>query len=284
MRLPLHLRKNRGSPGLIHAIKKILRENGVSTVCEEARCPNIGECFAEPTATFLLLGDVCTRRCTFCAVAKGVPLPPDPGEPGRVAEAARRLGLSHVVLTSVTRDDLPDGGAGHFAVTVREIRRMLPHAGIEVLTPDFRGALDETDRIIREGVDIFNHNLETVPRLYPRVRPQADYKRSMRLIDYVKRGGAPRPITAKSGLMLGLGEETEEVIHVMRDLRSAGCDIITIGHYLRPGRGQKGIHRHVRPDEFDDYRAMGKEMGFAVVLSGPLVRSSYHARETIPGK
>ncbi len=283
-RLPVYLRRHVRDPLRTHEVKRILREERVFTVCEEARCPNSGECFGEPTATYLLLGDICTRRCTFCAVGRGRPSPPDPEEPRRVAEASRRLGLRHVVLTSVTRDDLPDQGAGHFAAAVREIRKGLPRATVEVLTPDFAGRTDLAARIVRETVDIFNHNLETVPRLYPEVRPQADYRGSLRLLEYVKgtaTGRGQAPLT-KSGIMVGLGEGRDEVLQVLKDLRTAGCDMVTIGQYLRPDTTSREVRRYVPPEEFGEYRAAGEAMGFRSVVSGPYIRSSYHARDLLP--
>jgi len=235
----------------------------------------MSECFSEDTATFLLLGDVCTRKCAFCAVRKGRPGPPDPEEPGRVAGAVRRLGLSHIVLTSVTRDDLPDGGAGQFASAVKEIHSRHPNVTIEALTPDFKGDESCVGLIINEGVTVFGHNLETVPGLYGRVRPMADYKLSLHIISYAK-NAFPKVLT-KSGLMVGLGETREEVIGVMRDLRQAGCDIVTIGQYLRPVKESMAVQRYVKPGEFDEYRLEGEGMGFMKVLSGPFVRNSYHA-------
>jgi len=281
-RLPLFLRKTAGNPVRIHSVKKILREEKVHTVCEEARCPNLSECFSEDTATFLLLGDVCTRKCSFCAVRKGTPGLPDREEPGRVAGAVGRLGLSHVVLTSVTRDDLPDGGAGQFAFTVKEIHSKHPNVTIEALTPDFKGDESCVRRIISEGVAIFGHNLETVPGLYRRVRPMADYKTSLHIISSAK--NASSKVLTKSGIMVGLGETKKEVIGVMRDLRQAGCDIVTIGQYLRPDKESMAVQRYVEPGEFDEYRLEGKTMGFMKVLSGPFVRSSYHAKMTLINK
>jgi len=274
-RLPLFLRKTAGNPARIHSVKKILREEKVHTVCEEARCPNLSECFSEDTATFLLLGDICTRKCSFCAVKKGYPEPPDSEEPGRVARAIGRLGLSHVVITSVTRDDLPDGGTGQFALAVKEIHSRYPDVTIEALTPDFKGDESCVRRIINEGVAIFGHNLETVPGLYRRVRPMADYKMSLHIISSAKK--AFPKVLIKSGLMVGLGETRKEVIGVMHDLRQAGCDIVTIGQYLRPSKESMAVQRYVKPDEFDEYNLEGKKMGFMKVLSGPFVRSSYHA-------
>jgi len=252
-----------------------LRELGLHTVCEEAQCPNIWECYHHRTATFLVLGDHCTRNCRFCAVKSGRPVPPDPSEPARVAEAARRLGLDHVVITSVTRDDLPDGGAGHFAACIGAVRRALPGVTVEVLTPDFGGSRVAV-RIVAEAVpDVFNHNVETVPRLYARVRPRASYRRSLEVL----KAAAGFGLVTKSGLMLGLGETEDEVRGVLADLRDAGCALMTLGQYLRPSNAQLPVERFLPPDEFDRLRAMALYMGFAGVAAGPLVRSSYRAAE-----
>jgi lipoic acid synthetase len=245
------------------------------TVCQEARCPNLTECFERGTATFLLLGDRCTRGCRFCAVDHGRPAAPDPGEPGRVAEAAARLGLGHVVLTSVTRDDLPDGGAEHLAAAIRALGRRLPAATVEVLIPDFRGSHAALETVVRAAPAVLNHNVETVPRLYGSVRPGADYHRSLALLARAK---ALRPgLVCKSGLMLGLGERTAEVIQVLRDLREAGCDLVTLGQYLPPSGDQLPVARYVPPEEFAAYGAKAEGMGFRGVASGPLVRSSHRA-------
>lgn len=260
-----------------HRTKSLLRSKGLSTVCEEARCPNRGECFARPTATFLILGDVCTRKCKFCSVSKGSPKLPDAGEPVRVAEAVRELGLRYVVITSVTRDDLPDGGAGHFAKTVREIKSRLPEVKVEVLIPDFKGKRDAIRKVLDAGVDVLNHNVETVPSLYEAVRPQADYKRSLKVLKLSKE--INRSIPTKSGLMVGLGETKTEVLSVMNDLRSVDCDFLTIGQYLRPGMGNLEVVEYVHPHTFEFYRQKAVEMGFRFVASAPLVRSSMNAEE-----
>jgi lipoic acid synthetase len=245
------------------------------TVCQEARCPNLAECFGQGTATFLILGDRCTRGCRFCAVGHGRPALLDPGEPQRVAEAAARLGLRHAVLTSVTRDDLPDGGASHFAATVQALRRRLPAVIVEVLIPDLGGSHAALQTVLEAGPDVLNHNVETVPRLYRTVRPGADYHRSLALLARAK---AMRPgLVTKSGLMLGLGERTAEVLQVLHDLRRAGCDLLTLGQYLQPGDGQLPVARYVPPDEFARYREKAEAMGFRGVASGPLVRSSHQA-------
>jgi lipoic acid synthetase len=245
------------------------------TVCQEARCPNLAECFGQGTATFLLLGDRCTRGCHFCAVGHGAPAPPDPEEPQRVAEAAARLGLRHVVLTSVTRDDLPDGGAGHFAACLDALRRRLPRARVEVLIPDLRGSHTALEVVLQARPDVLNHNVETVPRLYRAVRPGADYGRSLALLARAK-VQCPGLLT-KSGLMLGLGERTAEVVQVLYDLRRAGCDLLTLGQYLQPSEEQLPVARYVPPEEFLAYGDKAREMGFRGVASGPLVRSSHQA-------
>ncbi len=257
-------------------IKRLLRDSQLTTVCEEAMCPNLGECFNRGTATFMILGDVCTRRCPFCDVAHGRPKPADPDEPRHLADAVMSLGLRYVVITSVDRDDLRDGGAGHFAACLRAIRTANPSVSLEILVPDFRGresvALDQ----FADGLpDVFNHNLETVPRLYRHVRPGADYAGSLRLLQIFK---ARYPgIPTKSGIMLGLGETREEVLDVMRDLRKQGCDMLTIGQYLQPTRDHLPLVRYWTPTEFDELRVMGEALGFLNVASGAMVRSSYHA-------
>lgn len=275
LRLPEWIRAKR--TGDIHAAKRALRDYGVATVCEEARCPNAGECFAKPTAAFLILGSKCTRNCGFCSVTSSAPDPPDPQEPGRVALAARRMGLKYVVITSVTRDDLPDGGAEHFAGTVSAVRQRVPEARVEVLTPDFMGNHTSLDTVMNARPNVFNHNIETVSRLYPAVRPKADYRRSLRIIEYVKKK-SPR-ISAKSGLMLGLGERQDEVFDTLNDLRNAGCDIVTIGQYLRPSRSNLPVIEYVLPERFEALRLRALSMGFQYAASAPLVRSSMNAEE-----
>jgi lipoic acid synthetase len=253
----------------------LLGEGGLHTVCQEARCPNSGECFSRGTAAFLILGDVCTRRCRFCAVSQGTPEPPDPDESRRLAEAAARLGLDYVVVTSVTRDDLPDGGAGAFAAAIVALRGRLPAARIEVLIPDFLGDEAALGKVIAARPDVINHNLETVSRLYGTVRPQADYRRSLELLGRI-RLAAPG-IAVKSGLMLGLGEEAAEVDEALGDLFAAGCRIVTLGQYIQPRKEALPVVRYLPPGEFDVWRAKALAMGFAGVASGPFVRSSYHA-------
>jgi len=255
--------------------RKIVRDLGLATVCEEAACPNIGECWAQRHATMMILGSVCTRACAFCNVATGIPNRVDPHEPERVGEAVARLGLRHVVITSVDRDDLDDGGAGHFARVIGAIRRLNPETTIEVLTPDFLRKDGAIERVVEARPDVFNHNLETVPRLYPTVRPGARYFHSLRLLDRVKQID-PRMFT-KSGLMVGLGESREEVLQAMDDLRSADVDFLTIGQYLQPTPKHHAIDRFWTPEEFEGLAAMAKGRGFLMVSATPLTRSSYHA-------
>jgi len=307
-----------------YEIKGILRENKLHTVCEEALCPNIGECFEQRTATFLILGDTCTRQCRFCAVKKGMPFGVDEGEPLRIAEAVKKMNLQYVVITSVTRDDLADGGASVYAQTIQCIREYVKDCMIEVLIPDFGGSSESLEIVLDARPDILNHNIETVPRLYPQVRPMADYKRSLKLLKNAKetmtvhphpcpppslrlcsgqargrkysgnkcspppvggvRGGGVllqetvNELTTKSGLMLGLGEEWHEIISVMQAIRDAGCDILTIGQYLSPKKDAVPIQRYYTPEEFTMLKMEGERMGFKHVESGPLVRSSYHAK------
>jgi lipoic acid synthetase len=258
-------------------ISSLLEEGQLHTVCREARCPNRGECFSRGTAVFLILGDSCTRRCRFCAVTQGTPERPDSDEPRRVAEAAARMSLNYIVVTSVTRDDLADGGAGFFAETIRFLRVRRPSARIEVLIPDFQGDEAALRIILDARPDVLNHNLETVARLYPEVRPQAIYDRSLELI---RRTGARVPgMAVKSGLMLGLGERTDEIESALHDLLGAGCQILTLGQYLQPKQDCLPVARFVPPEEFGVWREVALEMGFTQVASGPLVRSSYHAEE-----
>jgi len=254
-------------------VGELLRRQSLNTVCQSARCPNLGECWAARTATFMILGDVCTRNCTFCAVPGGMPRPPDPDEPRRVAQSVKDLGLAYAVVTSVTRDDLPDGGAAQFAEVIHVIRAISPGCKIEVLIPDF-GGNDEAQRLVFDArPDILNHNLETVPSLYPSVRPEADYQRSLELL----RRAFDFGLITKTGLMLGLGEEPDEVQRVLEDLIRIDCRRLTLGQYLRPSPDHHPIVRYVHPDEFATWAQKGKEMGFAHVEAGPLVRSSYHA-------
>lgn len=276
-RLPPWLHKRIPASGNIEATRRLLEELKLNTVCQSALCPNLGECFSRRTATFMILGNTCTRNCRFCAVQGGQPQPPDPDEPRRVALAAARLSLKHVVVTSVTRDDLPDGGAGQFAATIQAIREHLPGAVIEVLTPDFQGKREALAKVLEAGPHIFNHNIETVPRLYPEVRPGANYQRSLEVLKQVKEM-APG-IYTKSGLMVGLGETKEEVEQVMADLRKVNCDILTIGQYLRPSPEHLEVKEYIPPEVFDYYGTRGQEMGFLYVAAAPFVRSSYNAAE-----
>ncbi|MDR3512124.1 MAG: lipoyl synthase [Caulobacteraceae bacterium] len=256
---------------------RIVKEHGLTTVCQEAACPNIGECWSQAHATMMIMGEVCTRACAFCNVATGLPQPLDPTEPERVADAVRQMGLKHVVITSVDRDDLDDGGAAHFAAVVRAIRAGAPSTTIEILTPDFLRKGDAADQVIDARPDVFNHNLETVPRLYLSIRPGARYYHSLRLLDRVK-ARDPSMFT-KSGLMVGLGESKEEVMQVMDDMRSAGVDFLTIGQYLQPTRRHAAVERFVDPDEFKAYEAIARAKGFLMVSASPLTRSSHHAGE-----
>lgn len=274
-RLAPWLKKRLPPQDLVQEVRRLVDGLELHTVCQSARCPNLNECWSRKAATFMILGDICTRTCRFCTVPKGKPQALDAGEPEHVAEAATRLGLRHVVVTSVDRDDLPDQGSEHFAETIRAIRRRLPDAVIEVLTPDFRGVSEPIDRVTDAGPDIFNHNLETVPRLYARVRPGAGYERSLALLGRVKERN-PRQFT-KSGLMLGLGEREDELDQVLRDLRARGVDILTLGQYLRPTLAQLPVERFVPPDEFQRWEARAKELGFLAAACGPFVRSSYNA-------
>ncbi len=262
-------------------VRVLLRQRGLNTVCEEARCPNLGECFSRGTATFMLLGDRCTRRCAYCAVTTARPGPLDPGEPARVAEAAAGLGLRYVVLTSVDRDDLPDGGASHFAATTRAVRAALPAAEVEVLTPDFAGKRDALRVVLDAEPAVFNHNIETVPRLFPRLRPQGRYALSLELLRVAKEL-RPAQVT-KSGLMVGLGERDDEIEPVLRELRACGVDSVTIGQYLRPTRRHAPVDRYVTPAQFRQYEATARSLGFASVYSGVFVRSSFNAEELYRG-
>jgi lipoic acid synthetase len=262
-----------------HETKRLVRDLGLHTVCEEAQCPNIGECWGHRTATFMLMGDVCTRNCGFCAVKHGRPVTLDPGEPLRVAEGIARLGLRHVVVTSVDRDDLPDGGAHHFAATARAIKRLVPDCTVEVLVPDFQGKESAIEAVVNSPVDIVNHNMETVPRLYKRVRPGANYGRSLAVLRSAERG---RPdLITKTGMMLGLGERGEELRAVFADLQATGCDILTLGQYLQPSKRHLPVQRYVHPEEFAQLRLEALGFGFRHVEAGPLVRSSYHAWEHV---
>ncbi len=279
---PEWLKVRLSTTGEFDEVKAMMRRLNLVTVCEEARCPNIHECWArERTATFMLLGDVCTRHCGFCAVGKGTPGNIDADEPRRVGEAVAELGLKHAVVTSVNRDDLPDGGAEQFARTIRQIRKASPGCAVEVLIPDFCGDPDALQIVLDEQPEVLNHNTETVPRLYRRVRPDAIYERSLELIsraDEFRRTKARNQIRTKSGLMAGLGETADEILATLRDLRSHGCDIATVGQYLQPYEKRLPVEKYYTPAEFDRIRNEALAMGFSHVESGPLVRSSYHAR------
>ncbi|HKF43677.1 MAG TPA: lipoyl synthase [Thermoanaerobaculia bacterium] len=284
MERPPWLKVRLNTTGEYEQVRGMMRRLSLVTVCEEARCPNIHECWGrERTATFMLMGDVCTRTCGFCAVAQGAPGRLDPAEPGRVAQAAVELALSHAVVTSVNRDDLPDGGAGHFAATIRAIRAALPECTVEVLIPDFRGDAAALDTVLAGEPDVLNHNTETVPRLYRRVRPQARYAQSLELLARAdaRRSERDSKMKTKSGLIVGLGETREEVLETLVDLRAARCDIVTIGQYLQPHERRLPIEKYYTPEEFEEFRREGEAMGFARVESGPLVRSSYHAKRAI---
>jgi lipoyl synthase len=275
-RLPDWIREKKLNLSSLREMKTMLRERELHSVCESLACPNRTECFSRGTATFMILGDVCTRSCGFCNVTTGRPYaPPSPEEPRAVAETARRLGLKHVVVTCVTRDDLEDGGAQQFAETIHELRAALPQAAVEVLTSDFRGNFDSVRTVVEARPDYFNHNVETVPRLYDFVRPGSRFERSLGVLREAKRVDAN--VVTKSGLMLGLGERREEVVDVLQHLRAAGVEIVTIGQYLQPKREKLDVVEYVPPAVFDEYRDIGQSLGFRAVFSGPFVRSSYMA-------
>ena len=281
LRKPAWIRaKFPGTPEVLR-LKKILRDNHLNTVCEEASCPNIGECFSNGTATFMILGDICTRRCPFCDVAHGRPNPPDVNEPANLAQTVTQMGLRYVVVTSVDRDDLRDGGASHFADCIVAMRASCPTTAVEILVPDFRARMDKAlENLALAPPDVFSHNLETVPRLYRAVRPGSDYQHSLNLL---KRFGQDhQDIETKSGIMLGVGETKDEVIELMHDTRSHGVSIFTVGQYLQPSRHHLPVSRYVPLEEFDEYRELGKSLGFSEVASGPLVRSSYRADQYAP--
>lgn len=275
-RKPAWIRARAPQGAGVKRIRRILREHSLASVCEEAQCPNLGECFTHGTATFMIMGDICTRRCPFCDVAHGRPAPLDPQEPGQLADAIAEMELKYVVITSVDRDDLKDGGAGHYRDCIAAIRRQVPGTTVEILVPDFRGRMETALEALSEAPpDVFNHNLETVPRLYRQCRPGADYRWSLELLQAF--GERHPQVPTKSGLMLGLGEEPEEVHRVMEDLRAHGVTMLTLGQYLQPSREHLPVKRFVTPREFDELRRLGEAMGFANVASGPMVRSSYHA-------
>jgi lipoic acid synthetase len=282
---PDWLRIRIGDPTNHNHLLKLIEGLKLHTVCQEARCPNIFECWSDRTATFMLGGDICTRHCGFCAVGKGEPGQLDSEEPRHVAEAVRHLNLAHTVITSVNRDDLLDGGAAHWAETIREVRRLNPECKVEVLIPDFNGDEAALNAVLDARPDVLNHNTETIARLYRRVRPDADYQQSLTLLRRAadRRDRAQPEMLTKSGIMVGLGEEFDEVVGLMKDLRAASCDIMTIGQYLQPHARRLPVERYVTPEEFDRWRDIGMEMGFQHVQSSPLTRSSYHAREQAAG-
>ncbi len=274
---PEWLRRRFSFKSSVTEVNDLLQDLNLRTVCQEAHCPNESECFGNHTATFMILGDHCTRNCTFCAIAHGAFEPPDPEEPKRVAEAVSRLGLKYVVLTSVTRDDLADGGASHFAATIKTIRSVGSDILLEILIPDFQGSAQSLATVVAARPAVLNHNLETVPRLYPAVRPQADYHRSLRLLTEVKH--LHSEASTKSGFMVGLGERQEEVSSLLWDLRKANCDLVTIGQYLRPSQDHHPVVDYIHPELFEAYRQEAEELGFSGVASGPYVRSSYQAEK-----
>ncbi|RYX86732.1 lipoyl synthase [bacterium] len=276
-RLPDWMKTKAGKFRQMSETDALLRERGIVTVCQEARCPNIGECWSHKTATFMIGGDACTRNCGFCNVSTAKPRALDIHEPRNVALSARELGLKYVVITSVDRDDLPDGGAAHWVSTIEAVRAELPEAQIEILTPDFRGKWKDVETVAATRPNVYNHNIETVPSLYRWVRPGSDYNRSLELLQRVKRFDSN--ILTKSGLMLGLGETNEQVVEVLKDLKAHDVDFITIGQYLRPTPRHLPVARYPHPDEFEELKRIGEDMGFSMVASGPFVRSSYHAGE-----
>jgi lipoic acid synthetase len=275
--LPPWLTKKIPHPQTVREVEQMMRDQKLHTVCESARCPNLGECWSKKTATFMILGDICTRSCGFCAIKVGRPSAVDPDEPKRVAETAKQMRLRHVVVTSVARDELEDEGAGQFAATIHALREAIPNVIIEVLTPDFKGKRWCIKIVADAKPDIYNHNIETVERLTPQVRVGARYHRTLELLQYVK--NADPSIYTKSGLMLGLGETQEEVIQTLRDLRNAGVDAVTIGQYLRPTMRHLAVQEYIRPEVFAEYERIGMQMGFLFVASGPFIRSSYNAEE-----
>lgn len=273
------LRRKLPDQKILQEMDSLLSSFNLHTVCDSALCPNRGECYQKKTATFMILGNICTRNCSFCAVEKGKPLPVDEEEPYHVAKAAQRLGLKHIVITSVTRDDLLDGGAEQFRKTILEIKRLMPESTTEVLIPDFNGSMEALQKIINVFPEVINHNLETVPRLYSIVRPLAKYELSLELLSQVKIRN--KDIISKSGIMVGLGETSEEVIQTMQDLRKVDCDVLTIGQYLRPSPYHLRVQQYLHPEQFLEYQKIGMSLGFKYVASAPLVRSSFHAGEIL---
>jgi lipoic acid synthetase len=274
---PSWLKRRLPTGPMYENVRSMINKDRLHTVCQEAKCPNIWECFGQQTATFLILGSRCTRNCRFCSVDAGPVTPPDPDEPVRVAEVAHQMGLKYVVVTSVTRDDVPDGGAGFFAKTIEEIRKRIPDVCVEVLIPDFQGSAEALQTVLQARPDVLNHNIETVPRLYPLVRPEADYMRSLELLQRVQTFGFSIP--TKSGLMLGFGEDRKEIKKTLEDLLRVGCRILTLGQYLQPTKKHLPVKRFISPEEFEHWRDIARKMGFSEVASGPFVRSSYHAKE-----
>ena len=266
----------------VGSIGKMMEDNSLHTVCKEANCPNRGECYKKRTVTFMIMGNKCSRNCKFCNVTNGIPTPLDPMEPFNVAKSAKKLGLKHVVITSVTRDDLADGGAGHFAKTIEEIKRLNPEVTVEVLIPDLKGEDKNLDIIINAKPDVINHNMETIERLYEKIRPEAIYNRSLYVLKYIKEKD-PKILT-KTGIMVGLGEKDEEVYKVMDDVLKVGCDIFTIGQYLQPSRKHVNVQEYVSLEKFEEYRKIGIQKGFRFIASSPLVRSSYKAAEALESK
>jgi len=277
-RRPEWLKLNPLAPTILGRMNRLMRDLKLHTVCESARCPNRAECFARGTATFMILGDICTRNCTFCAVKHGMPQPADPEETQHIVAAVNKLGLRYVVITSVTRDDLPDGGASQLAQTINAIHEYDSNIPVEVLIPDFKGSTSALQTVMNASPAVLNHNVETMPRLYPEVRPEANYQRSLELLEKARLLNGN--FITKSGLMLGLGETRGEVIEVMTDLREAGCDLLTIGQYLQPSLSHHKVVKYIPPEEFQEYQNIGEKIGFTAVISGPLVRSSFHAAET----
>lgn len=279
LRKPEWLKKKLPNKKSLDSMQEMVRHLRLHTVCEEANCPNVGECFGNKTATFMILGETCTRGCRFCAVGKGAVLPPDPEEPRHLAEAVKELGLKHAVITSVTRDDLPDGGAAHFAAAIREVRRLNPHTTIEVLIPDFQGDEEALQVVLDAKPEILNHNIETVPSLYAKVRPGASFDRSVELLRRVK--AYDPAILSKTGIMVGLGETPAEMTTVMERLVTVGCDIFTIGQYLQPSKEHLPVEAYVTPEQFEAYKEEGLALGLAFVESGPFIRSSYNAARAL---
>jgi len=274
---PDWIKKNLPRKKKAEYFKYLFQSKKIHTVCQEAKCPNIGECFSKKTATFLIMGNICTRNCGFCSIEKGIPGPLDKSEPFRIARQIKEMKLKYAVLTSPSRDDVKDGGAGFFVRSVKEIKKRNPDTKVEVLIPDFKGDIDSLKMVINSGIDVLNHNLETVPRLYRKVRPEADYAQSLEILKEASLICSQLPV--KSGFMVGLGEKKKEVVELLKDLKSAGCNIVTIGQYLRPTLRQVPVEKYIHPDEFKEMEEMAYEIGFDYVASGPLVRSSYRAEE-----